>query len=151
MKRPHLPTTESAVSAIRDLAEERGLTFSVIDDIGADQTSRRSSAALFTALDPDGSLPHEAFVELEGSPKVSVRIFPEDDAKITVEGVDFHDVPRDSVPAFLRAVYEGLAHVKGRFFPPGQWLVVSLPGDESYKEMITDTALSPWLAGRIRK
>ncbi|MFH9134695.1 hypothetical protein [Streptomyces sp. NPDC017524] len=151
MKRPHLPTTESAVSAIRDIAEERGLRVSVIDDIGADQTSRRSSAALFTALDPDGSLPHEACVELEGSPKVSVRIFPEDDAKITVDGVDFHDVPRDSVPAFLRAVYGGLAHVKGRFFPPGQWLVVPLPGDESYKEMITDVALSPWLVGSIRK
>ncbi|MFC8654384.1 hypothetical protein ACFUCT_04130 [Streptomyces parvus] len=151
MKRPHLPTTESAVSAISAVAEERGLAFSVVDDIGADRTSRRSSAALFTALDPDGSLPHEAFVELEGPPKVSVRIFPEDDAKVTVDGVDFHDVPRDSVPAFLEAVYGGLAHVKGRFFPPGQWLVVTLPGDESYKEMITDTVLSPWLVGRIRK
>ncbi|GGQ07550.1 hypothetical protein GCM10010215_36080 [Streptomyces virginiae] len=47
----------------------------VTDDIGADQTSRRSSAPLFTVTDADGSLPHEAFVELGGSPAISVRLF----------------------------------------------------------------------------
>ncbi|MCW7987372.1 hypothetical protein XF35_19435 [Streptomyces platensis subsp. clarensis] len=143
---PHLPTTESAVSAIRDLADEYRLGLTVTDDIGADRTSRRTSAGLFTVLDPDGSLPHEAFVELGGAPAVSVQLFPEDDAKITVDGVEFADVPRDAVPAFLRSVYGGLAHVKGRLFPPGEWLVVPLPGDETYKELIFRGALTPWLA-----
>ncbi|MFH8769504.1 MULTISPECIES: hypothetical protein [unclassified Streptomyces] len=150
MENVHLPTTEAAVSAIRDIAEEFGLTMSVTDDIGADRTSRRTSAELFTVFDPDGSLPHEAFVELVGSPSVSVRLFPEGDAKITVDGVEFHDVPRDSVPAFLRSVYGGLASTKGRLFPPGQWLVVPLPGDETYKELITNPNLTPWLARSAR-
>ncbi|GAA0401901.1 hypothetical protein GCM10010357_23750 [Streptomyces luteireticuli] len=150
MTHPHLPTTEAAVAAVREIADAHGVHMSVTDDIGADSTSRRSSAALFTVLDPDGSLPHEAFVELAGSPSVSVRIFPEDDARITVDGVEFHDVPRDAVPAFLRAVYGGLAFVKGRFFPPGRWLVVPLPGDETYKEPITHSALTPWLGRSVR-
>ncbi|MET9433577.1 hypothetical protein [Streptomyces sp. NPDC006551] len=150
MGHAHLPTTESAVAAIREIAREYGLDMSVTDDIGADQTSRRTSSGAFTVLDPDGSLPHEAFVELGGSPAVSVRLFPEDDAKITVDGVEFDDVPRDSVPAFLRSVHGGLAHVKGRFFPPGWWLVVPLPGDETYKELIEHGTLSPWLSGRVR-
>lgn len=150
MGRVHLPTTESAVVAIRDLAVEFGVSMTVTDDIGADQTSRRTSAELFAVFDPDGSLPHEAFVELAGSPSVSVRLFPEDDARITVDGVEFHDVPRDSVPGFLRAVYGGLARTKGRLFPPGQCLVVPLPGDETYKELIVDTGLTPWLARSAR-
>lgn len=150
MTKSHLPTTEAAVAAVRRIADERGLTCSVSDDIGADQTSRRTSATPFTALDPDGTLPHEALVELGGSPRVSVRLFPEGDAKITVESVEFDDVPRDSVPGFLESVYGGLAHVRRRPFPPGRWLVVPLPGDETYKEMIMRTALSPWLAHRTR-
>ncbi|WP_327260350.1 hypothetical protein OG444_01670 [Streptomyces sp. NBC_01232] len=150
MTHPSLPTTESAVAAIRAIAEEYRLAMDVTDDIGADQTSRRTSAALFTVLDPDGSLPHEAFVELGGSPAVTVRLFPEDDANITVDGVEFHDVPRDAVPAFLRSVHSGLAFVKGRFFPPGHWLSVPLPGDETYRELIPGVALSPWLSGRVR-
>lgn len=150
MDHPHLPTTEAAVTAIREIADDRRLTMTVTDDIGADQTSRRTSAGIFTTLDPDGSLPHEAFIELAGSPTVSVQLFPEGDAKITVDHIEFHDVPRDSVPAFLHSVYGGLAYTKGRFFPPGLWLVVPLPGDETYKEMITDTALTPWLARNAR-
>jgi hypothetical protein len=150
MTQPQLPTTEAAVTAIREIAREYGLAMTVTDDIGADQTSRRISAGAFTVLDPDGSLPHEAFVELGGSPAVTVQIFPEDDAKITVENVDFHDVPRDSVPAFLRSVYGGLAYVRGRLFPPGAWLIVPLPGDESYKELIVRTTLTPWLEHAIR-
>ncbi len=149
-QRPHLPTTESAVTAVREVAEEYRLEVAVTDDIGADVTSRRTSAGAFTVLDPDGSLPHESFVELGGDPAVTVQLFPEDDAKITVEGVEFAEVPRDAVPAFLRSVYGGLAHVKTRFFPPGQWLVVPLPGDETYKELILGGALSPWLARHIR-
>ncbi len=136
--------------AIRELAPEHTLELTVTDDIGADQTSRRTSAGAFAVLDPDGSLPHEAFIELEGSPAVTVRLFPEGDAKITVDGVDFDDIPRDSVPAFLRSVYGGLAYVKGRVFPPGQWLTVPLPGDETYKELILRNTLSPWLARNVR-
>jgi hypothetical protein len=147
---PHLPTTESAVGAIRAVAQEFHLEMLVTDDIGADQTSRRTSAGAFTVLDPDGTLPHEAFVELGGTPSISIRLYPEDDAQITVEGVVFDDVPRDSVPAFLRSAFGGLAHVKGRVFPPGWWLVVPLPGDETYKELVTLRMLSPWLSGRVR-
>ncbi|WP_371679599.1 hypothetical protein [Streptomyces sp. NBC_01276] len=150
MNHPHLPTTESAVRAIREIADEYRLTMTTTDDIGADQTSRRTSAPLFEVLDPDGSLPHEAFVELAGTPAVSVRLFPEDDAKITVDHVDFHDVPRDAVPAFLRSVYGGLAHSKSRFFPPGLWLVVPLPGDTTYRELVTLTSPSPWLLRAAR-
>ena len=147
---PHLPTTESAVAALREIARDYGLEMTVTDDIGADQTSRRTAAGAFTVLDPDGSLPHEAFVELGGTPALSVRLFPEDDAKITVEGVDFEDVPRDAVPAFLRAVLDGLAHVKSRFFPPGWWLIVPLPGDETYKELVTPASITPWLSRNAR-
>ncbi|SDJ70678.1 hypothetical protein [Streptomyces indicus] len=150
MPHPHLPTTESAVAAIREIAEQENREISVTDDIGADQTSRRTSAGAFVVLDPDGSLPHEAYVELGGSPVVDIRLYPEDDAKIVIDGVEFHDVPRDAVPAFLRSVYGGLAYVKGRFFPPGEWLVVPLPGDETYKELIV-VALSPWLARSVRR
>ncbi|GAA3908906.1 hypothetical protein GCM10022244_18670 [Streptomyces gulbargensis] len=146
----HLPSTEAAVTAVRAIAREHGREATVTDDIGADRTSRRTSAGAFTVLDPDGSLPHEAFVELGGSPAVTVRLFPEDDALITVDGIEFWDVPRDAVPAFLRSVYDGLAHVKGRFFPPGWWLIVPLPGDETYKEPVPGTSLTPWLNGRVR-
>ncbi|MEU8520417.1 hypothetical protein [Streptomyces sp. NPDC048577] len=150
MDHPHLPTTESAVTAIREVAREFDLEMSVTDDIGADRTSRRTSSGAFAVLDPDGSLPHEAFIELGGRPAVTVQVFPEDDAKITVDGLEFADVPRDSVPAFLRSVHGGLAHVKGRFFPPGWWLVVPLPGDETYKELVLRGTLSPWMSGQVR-
>ncbi|MEU6928027.1 hypothetical protein AB0A05_02500 [Streptomyces sp. NPDC046374] len=150
MGHPHLPTTESAVTAIREIAREFNLEMTVTDDIGADQTSRRTSAGAFTVLDPDGSLPHEAYVELGGSPSITVRLHPEDDARITVEGIAFDDVPRDAVPAFLRSAHGGLAHVKGRFFPPGWWLIVPLPGDETYKELVTGVSLTPWLSSQVR-
>lgn len=150
MAHPHLPSTESAVTAIREIASAYNLAVEVTDDIGADRSSRRTSSGAFAVLDPDGSLPHEAFVELGGSPAVTVQVFAEDDAKITVDGVEFNDVPRDAVPAFLRSVYGGLAYVKGRFFPPGWWLVVPLPGDETYKEIVLGGTLTPWLSGRVR-
>ncbi|GGT21646.1 hypothetical protein GCM10014713_13280 [Streptomyces purpureus] len=151
MGHPHLPTTESAVRAIREVAEEYHREMAVTEDIGADQTSRRTSAGAFTVFDPDGSLPHEAFVELGGAPVVTVRLFPEDDAKIVVDGAEFDDIPRDSVPAFLRSVYSELAYVKGRFFPPGWWLIVPLPGDETYKELILTGTLTRWLSSRVRR
>ncbi|MET9350858.1 hypothetical protein [Streptomyces termitum] len=147
---PHLPSTQAAVEAVRALAREFALEMTVTDDIGADQTSRRTSAGAFVVLDEDGSLPHEAFVELGGSPSVTVRLFPEDDALITVDGVDFHDVPRDAVPGFVRAVHTGLAHVKGRFFPPGQWLIVPVPGGATYKELVPLLTLTPWLSSSVR-
>ncbi|MEV0743598.1 hypothetical protein AB0I75_00165 [Streptomyces sp. NPDC050273] len=150
MGHPRLPNTETAVVAVREVASAYNLEMTVTDDIGADQTSRRASAGAFAVLDTDGSLPHEAFIELGGAPAVTVQVFPEDDAKITVDGVEFEDVPRDSVPAFLRSVYGGIAYVKGRFFPPGQWLVVPLPGDETYKELVPRAMLSPWLARNFR-
>ena len=150
MGHSRLPTTESAVTAIREIAQEENREMTVTDDIGADQTSRRTSSGAFTVLDRDGSLPHEAFVELGGSPAVSVQLFPEDDAKIVVDGVEFADVPRDSVPAFLRSLYGGLAYVKGRFWPAGWWLVVPLPGDETYKEPVLRGTLTPWLSSRVR-
>ncbi|WP_314614428.1 hypothetical protein [Streptomyces stackebrandtii] len=150
MAHPHLPTTEAAVTAIRAIAQEFHLEMTVTDDIGADQTSRRTSSGAFTVLDPDGSLPHEAYVELGGSPSLTVQVFPEDDARITVDNIEFADVPRDAVPAFLRSVLGDLAHVKGRFFPPGYWLVVPLPGDSTYKELIPGSSLTPWMNRNFR-
>ncbi|MYU47580.1 hypothetical protein GTV15_04630, partial [Streptomyces sp. SID7803] len=138
--------------AVRAVARAYDLEVTVTDDIGADRNSRRESAGAFVVTDADGSLPHEAFVELRGVPAVTVQVFPEDDARITVDGVVFDDVPRDSVPAFLRSVYGGMAYVKGRFFPPGgKWLVVPLPGgDETYKELVPRAMLSPWLSRHFR-
>ncbi|MFJ9750554.1 hypothetical protein DMH25_03750 [Streptomyces sp. WAC 01325] len=144
------PTTESAVTALRTLAAEYGREIEVSHDIGADQTSRRSAAGVGITMDPDGSLPHEAYVDLGGSPRVSVRLFPEDDALITVEGVECPDVPRDDVPAFLRSLYEGLAHVKARRFPPGYFLIVPLPGDRTHCEFMPVITLTPWLSSRVR-
>ncbi|KOX38573.1 MULTISPECIES: hypothetical protein [unclassified Streptomyces] len=147
---PHLPSTEATVTAIREIAREFGLEMTVTDDIGADRTSRRTASDAFAVLDPDGSLPHEAFVELGGSPAVTVQVFPEDDARITVEGIEFADVPRDAVPAFLRSVHGGLAHVKGRFFPPGWWLVVPLPGDGTHRELVPGASLTAWMNRNVR-
>ncbi|MGP3980682.1 hypothetical protein [Streptomyces sp. KR80] len=146
MSRPHLPSTEAAVLAVRDVARTHGLEVRVTHDIGADQSGRRTAAGAFVVVDADGSLPHEALIELGGSPSVEVELYSEGDAKITVDAVEFHDVPRDSVPAFLQSVYGGLAYVKGRLFPPGCWLVVPLPGDETYKELVLQATLTPWLS-----
>ena len=146
----HLPTTEAAVTALRAIATEYAREMEVTHDIGADRTSRRSAAGVGVTTDPDGSLPHEAYVELGGLPRVSVRLYPEDDALITVEGVECPDIPRDDVPAFLRSVFGGLAYVKARRFPPGYFLMVPLPGDRTHKEYVAMVSLSPWLSGRVR-
>ncbi|MEU6481272.1 hypothetical protein ABZ858_31265 [Streptomyces sp. NPDC047017] len=146
----HLPTTEAAVTACRDIAAVYAREIEVTHDIGADQTSRRSAAGVGVTTDPDGSLPHEAFVEFGGLPRITVRLYPDDDALITVEGVEFHDLPRDEVPAFLRAVLDGRAFVRGRRFPPGYRLVVPLPGDRTYRELVPMLGLTPWLNGRVR-
>jgi hypothetical protein len=146
----HLPSTEAAVTALRAIATEYAREIDVTHDIGADQTSRRSSVGFGVTTDPDGSLPHEAFVEFGGLPRVSVLLYPEDDARITVEGIECPDIPRDDVPAFLRSVFGGLAYVKARRFPPGYRLVVPLPGDRTYKEYIPMIGPSPWLSSQVR-
>ncbi|MFD9000673.1 hypothetical protein ACFV0T_06770 [Streptomyces sp. NPDC059582] len=146
----HLPTTEAAVSALRAIAATYHREIEVTHDIGADRTSRRSAAGVGVTTDPDGSLPHEAYVEFGGLPRLSVRLFPEDDALITVEGVECPDIPRDDVPAFLRSVFDGLAHVKARRFPPGYFLIVPLPGDRGVKQYLPMFGLSPWLRRCVR-
>ncbi|MEU8805485.1 hypothetical protein ACN6K5_001671 [Streptomyces violaceoruber] len=146
----HLPTTQSAVTALRAVAEEYALEIEVTDDIGADQTSRHSAAGVGVTTDADGSLPHEAFVEFGGVPRVSVRLFHEGDALLAVENVEFPDVERDDVPAFLRSVFGGLAYVQGRRFPPGYRLIVPLPGDRAHKEHVSMLLLTPWLSSRVR-
>ncbi|MFG2573609.1 hypothetical protein [Streptomyces sp. NPDC048481] len=145
----HLPSTEAAVTALRAIAAEYGREIEVTHDIGADQTSRRTTAGVGVTADPDGSLPHEAHVELGGRPHVRVRLYPDDDALITVDGVECPDVDRDDVPAFLRSLYDGHAWVKARRFPPGHFLMVPLPSDRVHKEYIL-VGLSPWLARRTR-
>ncbi|MEU7422126.1 hypothetical protein [Streptomyces sp. NPDC040750] len=146
----HMPTTEAAVTVLRSLAAHYAREIEVSHDIGADRTSRRAAAGTGVTTDPDGSLPHEAYVEFGGVPRVSVRLYPEDDALITVENVECPDIPRDDVPAFLRSVFEGLAHVTTRRFPPGYRLVVPLPGDRAHKEHVPGFLLGPWLSGRVR-
>ncbi|MFI9103899.1 hypothetical protein ACIGXA_25610 [Streptomyces fildesensis] len=149
MSHEQLPTTQAAVTAVRGIARRENREISVTDDIGADRSARRSGAGAFSVADPDGSLPHEAYVELGGSPAVEIELYSEGDAKIIVDGVEFHDVPRDSVPAFLDSVYRGLVRVKSRFLQ--RWLIVSLPGDETYRELIPGTNFSPWLARQVRR
>ncbi|WP_344011586.1 hypothetical protein [Streptomyces thermospinosisporus] len=146
----HLPTTEAAVTVLKELAETYGREIRVSHDIGADQTSRRTAAGVGVVTDPDGSLPHEALVEFGGLPRVGVRLYPEDDALIDVEGVECPDIPRDDVPAFLRSLFDGLAYVKARRFLPGYFLIVPLPGDRTHKEYVPMIALTPWLSGRVR-
>lgn len=146
----HLPTTEAAVTALRALAEGYEREIEVTHDVGADQTSRRTAAGVGVTTDPDGSLPHEAYVEFGGLPRVRVRLYPEGDTLIDVEGVECPDIPRDDVPAFLRSVFDGLAHVRGRRFPPGYFLMVPLPGERTHKEFIPMIVLTPWLSARVR-
>ncbi|MBB5934192.1 hypothetical protein [Streptomyces zagrosensis] len=139
-------STESAVAVVRATAERHGRRIVVEHSIGADQSGRRSSAGAFTVADPDGSLPHEAFIEIDGSPAVEIQTFSEGDANITVDGVEFVGVPRERLPAFLDAVYGGSAWVRARTFPPSQTLIVPLPGDVTYKELIFGMwSLTPWL------
>ena len=59
------------------------------------------------------------------------------------------DVPRDLAPAFPRSLDRGPAHLKGRFFAPGWWLVVPVPGDRADKELVLG-ALTPWMSARVR-
>ncbi|ELS54542.1 hypothetical protein [Streptomyces viridochromogenes] len=146
----HLPTAEAAVAVLHAIAAEYAREIEVSHDIGADQTSRRTAAGIGVATDQDGSLPHEAYVELGGLPRVSVRLYPEDDALITVEGVECPDVPRDDVPAFVRSLFDGVAYVEAHRFPLGYFLIVPLPGDRTHREYMPLIHLSPWLSSRVR-
>ncbi|MBY8346080.1 hypothetical protein LXH13_20860 [Streptomyces spinosirectus] len=146
----HLPTTEAAVTALRALADEYAREIEVDHDIGADRTSRRSAAGVGVTADPDGSLPHEAHVEFGGLPRVSVRLYADDDALITVEGVECPDVDRDDVPAFVRSLFDDRAFVKSRRFPPARFLIVPLPQDRTHREYVRLVGLGPWLSSRVR-
>ncbi|MGW7001862.1 hypothetical protein ACWGCW_03260 [Streptomyces sp. NPDC054933] len=150
MSQPQLPSTEAAVVAILETAAAHGREARVTHDIGADHSARRTAAGAFAVADPDGSLPHEAYVEIPGSPEVAIEVYSEGDVKIAIDGVEFHDIPRDSAPAFLTAVYTDRAFVKLTFLPPHQQLIVPLPGDETYKEVITRSGFTPWLSARAR-
>lgn len=133
----HPPTTGAAVTACRAIAAAYTREIEVTHDIGADQTSRRSAVGVGVTNDPDGSLPHEAFIEFSGLPRIAVRLSPEDDALISVEGVEFPDLPRDDVPASIRAVFDDLAYVTARRFPPGYRMVVPLPTETAHTRSVS--------------
>lgn len=154
---PELPSTEAAVAALREVAERRGLEVSVEHAIGADESSRRSAAGAFSVTDEDGSLPHEALLEIPATdgpsggpatPQITVQLFEEGDAHITVDGITFHDLPRSVTPAFLEAVLERRVRVKMTWYPPFCRLIVALPGDRTYKENISlvHGGLSRWMS-----
>ena len=153
-----LPSTEAAVGAVRDVAERYGLGHLVTVEhaIGADESSRRSGAGAFAVTDPDGSLPHEAWLEIAAAektgpprltPHITVQIFEEGDAHITLDGVTFHDVPREQAPAFLDAALGGRARLRTTWWPPYCRLIVALPGDRTYKEVVpmAHGGLSRWM------
>ncbi|MEV4437396.1 hypothetical protein AB0K09_00015 [Streptomyces sp. NPDC049577] len=153
MDQPPFPSTEATVTALREVAARHGREACVEHAIGADQSGRRTSSGAFAVLDDDGSLPHEAVVDIPGSPVVEIQVFSEGDTKITVEGVEFYDVPAGHAPAFLDAVLAGRARVKTTWYPPFARLIVSLPGDVTYKEVISMAhagGMTPWLSRRTR-
>lgn len=142
---PQIHSTESTVSVLSALAERRGLPVSVEHAIGADESSRRTAAGAFAVTDEDGSLPHEALLEIPATesadgaprtPKIVVQLFEEGDAHITIDGVTFHDLPREATPGFLEAVFDRRAHLKRTWYPPFCRLVVTLDDELSYKEVV---------------
>ncbi|MFE2970215.1 hypothetical protein ACFXKC_42485 [Streptomyces sp. NPDC059340] len=145
-------STEAVTRALCAVAtEHRQVVTSEEHVIGADQVSRRTGDPMLTATDPDGSLPDEAWLEFGPQPSVSATVYPDGDVKLTVDGVEFSQVPWEDAPAFLQSVYEGLAWVEGRVFPPRRSLVVPVPGDRTYREKIfTRLPLTPWLWNRAR-
>ncbi|MFI2607625.1 hypothetical protein [Kitasatospora sp. NPDC018619] len=149
MAPPHLPTTQSAVLAIEAVARRHGRTVRAQHDIGRDRTF----AGLVEPQGPGGELddavPHEALLEFDGRPAVTVRLFTHDEVAVTVEGIAF-DVDRDRVPGFLNAVWSDLVHVRARTFPPSTTLIVTVPGERSHRADLGLRDLTPWLAGRIR-
>ncbi|WP_327673936.1 hypothetical protein [Kitasatospora sp. NBC_00458] len=149
MPHPPLPSTQSAVFAIEAMAARHGRQVSTGHDIGRDRTF-----AGLVGADGGGdelsAIPHEALVEIAGRPEVTVRLFVHDEAVVTVDEIPF-DVPRDSVPAFLNSVWSGLVHLRQRAFPPSCTLIVTVPGEPSYREAVTLLNLTPWLAEMSRR
>ncbi|MDI6411997.1 hypothetical protein ACH4LN_07285 [Streptomyces albus] len=142
---PQIHSTEAAVAVLCALAERRGLPVTVEHAIGVDQSSRRTAAGAFAVTDEDGSLPHEALLEIPATdgpdgtpftPHVTVQIFEEGDAHITLDQVTFHDLPREATPAFLEAVFDRRAHLHRTWYPPFCRLVVTLDDGLAYKEIV---------------
>ncbi|MFD5026191.1 hypothetical protein [Streptomyces sp. NPDC058373] len=149
MSYPHLPTTRAAVTAVREVAEGFHRTCKVTDDIGADRVSRGAAVAPYPPVgDEERPLPHEAYVELSGTPAVQVRLFADGDASVCVEGVECHDLDREVVPAFLASVYSGLVRLRLRAFPPSCHLVVPLPCGAEHRAYVSPLELTGWLLGR---
>ncbi|MFJ9949692.1 hypothetical protein [Kitasatospora sp. NPDC091207] len=148
MPHPPLPSTQSAVFAVEAMAARHGREVRAGHDIGRDRTFAGLVAG-HTPGDGLDAIPHEAFLEIGGRPEVTVRLFVHDEAVVAVDGIAF-DVARDSVPAFLDAVWSGDVHVRQRTFPPSCTLIVTVPGEPGYRETVTHLQLSPWLAGLIR-
>ncbi|MFJ4090871.1 hypothetical protein ACIPYS_04750 [Kitasatospora sp. NPDC089913] len=151
MPHPPLPSTQSAVLAVEAMAARHAREVSTTHDIGRDRTFAGlvGTDAAGAGADELAAIPHEALVEIAGPPEVTVRLFVHDEALVTVEHVPF-DVPRDSVPAFLNSVWTGLVHVRQRVFPPSCTMIVTVPGEPSYREPVTALTLTPWLTRRIR-
>ncbi|MEE1929966.1 hypothetical protein V1J52_17545 [Streptomyces sp. TRM 70351] len=145
-----MTSTEAVVDAVCATVRHFGRTADVTHDIGADRVSRRTDAPFTAVTDPDGSLPHEAYVEVAGSPELEITVYPDGDAAITVDGVEFRDVPAEQAPAFVRALHDGSARLRGRRFPPGEWLVVPLPDGTVHRELVLLLSLTPYLAGLAR-
>ncbi|MFB7469616.1 hypothetical protein [Kitasatospora sp. NPDC056184] len=148
---PHdpLPSTQSAVLAVEAMAARHGRSVRTSHDIGRDQTFAGLVGSDAPGTDELAAIPHEALIEIAGPPEVTVRLFVHDEAVVTVDTIAF-DVLRDSVPAFLNAVWTGLVHLKQRVFPPSCTMIVTVPGESSYREAVTLYTLTPWLAGRLR-
>lgn len=127
------------------MAARHGREVRAAHDIGRDRTFAGLVGADGDELD---AIPHEALLEIGGRPEIGVRLFVHDEALVTVDGIDF-DVPRDSVPAFLDALWSGRVHVRQRAFPPSCTLIVTVPGEAAYREAVTMLHLTPWLAGLV--
>jgi hypothetical protein len=140
MAHRHHPSTEATAAAVREVAAHHGRTVTVEQPV-ADAAGGPSSVSGPGPV--DGT--EETLLRLGGSPVVEVRCGGHAGVHVTVDGITFHDLPRVRVPVFLGAVFSGTAFVKSRVFPPGQWLVVPLPGDEAYNERIDLPELTPWL------
>ncbi len=111
------------------------------EDIGDDVTgpgpdlSRAADISFFS---------HEAFVEISGTPAISVAIRDDDDLVVGIDGVEL-DVPRDRVPDVPEAVWDGRARVHHPMTPV---LCVAVPGDETYSEAVL--TWTPWLMSVTR-
>ncbi|WP_329121320.1 hypothetical protein [Streptomyces sp. NBC_01465] len=128
-------SAEAALATVREIAAEFGRTVVTADGAGPDVSA-----------------------ELSGSPAVTLVLYADGQAAVTVETVHF-DLDPGEVGPFLRAVYDGTAYVHAvtkwwQFLLPltaaGYWLVVPMPGERAYKELVPRMILTPWLTARLR-